>query len=1306
MPTNPSDAFAGIPPLAPTTNWQNVDSTRPKDNMRHDVFEDQLREIEEELAKLKRDSMRRRSSESLRRIGSSSSISSARSNHSAETNRPASVDPEPRRISVDSQREYKRSSVPLFGVSSLLSSRQSSRDFDDTGDSELALFQEEQRQKRLSRQKIVDEVLSPTGSSEHLPAPATDKEENDSTAALSSSKGSRADGIDRGSQNRIVQRMGLRESGDVTNSNTPECSKGIEKDYVQESSLSTVTMETKPEPFVELVNALNFEESLRKENGSPNNVDSASDSVVAGNLDMISSQNQYSDLLEEKISGATTFSYSTDHVVLTKVAEPVIITTVDIPKVAPERRLQTDVPNTILHNANKTTGNTSKAEERTSADFDSLISSHSPSILETATTVAPSNESSKLDASAASLHIPPVENARTDDLSHSSSSQPSTSPKRSILERIIPSWRGPSTRRPSISSPTSPDQTGAKPSSFDESRESSRSASVSPTKSKIGGSVRDLIARAEKRDTSSSTESLVSPTTIASKRVVSSPLPLSEPSKAKEPSILKSTTFSTPHLKQSSVPATKASSSYPSEITLSSSLTREKALFRIKGKRRMYFSKVPFTPQSINSVDVFILENPAPHVPASPMKGKLGGSIEFATLYVWVGSGATKVKKAKALEVANRLKDKELRTKANIIVIDGEDADFEKNMDTSLVLYGLKDNSEEFSIIAPSGKSVSSKLVNSGGVFILECAIYLERDAGESVFFMELFPDWSDGVTIEVKAPRNVQVKDRSRYVYDRGGFSIPTVESIDVYKMLHPPPPPASWDRPADGADIEDPGGPPPIQSDLGKISLEAFVASGSEISALPESEYGILHSGEAYYFLYKHLKGRPGNEKEIRKQATIAYRASEVEKTLGCRNVQGDAEDCIRIVEAKWKISSLTRGSCFVAVLKDKSFIWVGNGSFESEKRYSRMLAERLGIQNIEKLKKGKNLHIFWQKLGGKDSVKQDNDEYASLPYLLKRRDMLGTYTTRLFRISHVVNGCPTAEEITPFSQSDLKSSSVYILDAFFEFYVWVGADARSNYKDLKLSLETILEYAEEAVAETPARKIDGETVWLVKSGEETVGFKSCFVAFDDGSDEYTGGGFLDMLKRTGSLKSKKRLQPKAESVSALLEKMKKSVHSLEELRRKDDLPLGVNPAHLEQYLSPADFQKVFKTDPSTFAAYPVWKQSDLKKKGIIPRTSETLARFSFRISSRTRCEKNDNKYSYKNLRFSWSRKLCIFLSNDADLVETRGLTEWMDDDKHGYKGRDVAMRLDKARKSERSSNHRRHTTASLSFERRLEG
>lgn len=87
----------------------------------------------------------------------------------------------------------------------------------------------------------------------------------------------------------------------------------------------------------------------------------------------------------------------------------------------------------------------------------------------------------------------------------------------------------------------------------------------------------------------------------------------------------------------------------------------------------------------------------------------------------------------------------------------------------------------------------------------------------------------------------------------------------------------------------------------------------------------------------------------------------------------------------------------------------------------------------------------------------------EYASSNYMERRSSSFPDYNIRLFRLSYVVGGNPSAEEIIPFAQSDLEDDSVFLLDCYFELYVWVGSDARSNYKNVKLALETavVIEY-----------------------------------------------------------------------------------------------------------------------------------------------------------------------------------------------------------------------------------------------------
>ena len=49
----------------------------------------------------------------------------------------------------------------------------------------------------------------------------------------------------------------------------------------------------------------------------------------------------------------------------------------------------------------------------------------------------------------------------------------------------------------------------------------------------------------------------------------------------------------------------------------------------------------------------------------------------------------------------------------------------------------------------------------------------------------------------------------------------------------------------------------------------------------------------------------------------------------------------------------------------------------------------------------------------------------------------------------------------EINPFSQTDLSSTGIYILDAFFEIYIVIGAKAQSHYGPFHTALQFVQEY-----------------------------------------------------------------------------------------------------------------------------------------------------------------------------------------------------------------------------------------------------
>jgi len=50
----------------------------------------------------------------------------------------------------------------------------------------------------------------------------------------------------------------------------------------------------------------------------------------------------------------------------------------------------------------------------------------------------------------------------------------------------------------------------------------------------------------------------------------------------------------------------------------------------------------------------------------------------------------------------------------------------------------------------------------------------------------------------------------------------------------------------------------------------------------------------------------------------------------------------------------------------------------------------------------------------------------------------------------------------EISPFSQTDLLPSNIYVLDAFFEMYIIVGARSQHQYAAFRNALDFAQEYA----------------------------------------------------------------------------------------------------------------------------------------------------------------------------------------------------------------------------------------------------
>ena len=70
----------------------------------------------------------------------------------------------------------------------------------------------------------------------------------------------------------------------------------------------------------------------------------------------------------------------------------------------------------------------------------------------------------------------------------------------------------------------------------------------------------------------------------------------------------------------------------------------------------------------------------------------------------------------------------------------------------------------------------------------------------------------------------------------------------------------------------------------------------------------------------------------------------------------------------------------------------------------------------------------------------------------YNVISQDSIEVPPPRLFQASNA-SGCFEVQEVVDFSQQDLVTDDVFILDAFDNVYVWVGEDSRSEEKTMAM-------------------------------------------------------------------------------------------------------------------------------------------------------------------------------------------------------------------------------------------------------------
>ncbi|KAL2164042.1 hypothetical protein VTH06DRAFT_3256 [Thermothelomyces fergusii] len=148
-----------------------------------------------------------------------------------------------------------------------------------------------------------------------------------------------------------------------------------------------------------------------------------------------------------------------------------------------------------------------------------------------------------------------------------------------------------------------------------------------------------------------------------------------------------------------------------------------------------------------------------------------------------------------------------------------------------------------------------------------------------------------------------------------------------------------------------------------------------------------------------------------------------------------------------------SLCSGFPYLISQQGKCYLWKGKGSDVEELGCSRLVGMDLVLTGeLVEIEEGSEPDSFWDLLGG-GTRPFSADHWRLKPSYDK-------YRSRLFCASAADKRQIT--EISPFSQRDLLPSNIYVLDAFFELYIIVGARSQHQYAAFRNALDFAQEYA----------------------------------------------------------------------------------------------------------------------------------------------------------------------------------------------------------------------------------------------------
>jgi len=288
---------------------------------------------------------------------------------------------------------------------------------------------------------------------------------------------------------------------------------------------------------------------------------------------------------------------------------------------------------------------------------------------------------------------------------------------------------------------------------------------------------------------------------------------------------------------------------------------------------------------------------------------------------------------------------------------------------------------------------------------------------------------------------------------------------------------------------------------------------------------------------------------------------------------HVKGTTSLNTKAVEVDFKGSSLNANDCFVVLTPKNAITWFGKYATGDERTVAKSVADTLiAPSKVEAVFEGKEKDDFWTLLGGKQE------------YVTKQAEAVPEFEPRLFQCSNA-SGNFDVEEIFDFSQEDLISDDIMLLDAWNEVYLWIGNGANTDEK--KTALETAIKYLQSSPG---GRTSENTPILTVKQGFEPPLFTSNFIW----DSEKARSGIDDYEKLKKELESGGGLTSNAQKELAKFSK----TYEYDVLLRRP-LPEGVDPSRLENHLEEKDFPKALGMTHDEFLALPKWKKEAKKRE-----------------------------------------------------------------------------------------------------------